>query len=313
MELKSINQRSKKGDRYKPQKENDSLNGQIFPYIAHYLTTGDLIYPAHEGDDHISSLLEEIGRLDLVRKLFPNQKNTRNHSGARRTSGKGLPSNDCSTTLRIKTKDDRWVSRTLSRILRLPKNENSKSPPVYRPPPQHYKGVTIVVVRSSLQGNVQVRVHGPSTALKSLIPHELTVIGQTTHHHLNSHIMPSNSSAHSIVMNLEEQGFVVTVRLNEETENISNLLIIFFNRASKDSCSDSKTIEPAGIITDKKERMKERKKEKRKKERIKKQLKKIVIKKYGRHLTSSRNNLYNGTAIKELLWGWEYPKYYNFM
>ncbi|RXG71348.1 hypothetical protein Avbf_00326 [Armadillidium vulgare] len=83
----------------------------------------------------------------------------------------GLPSNDCSTTLRIKTKDDRWVSRTLSRILRLPKNENSKSPPVYRPPPQHYKGKTSALITQWLlyrRSNKKLTPNGTSRRTSSL-------------------------------------------------------------------------------------------------------------------------------------------------
>ncbi|KAK4287614.1 hypothetical protein Pmani_039318, partial [Petrolisthes manimaculis] len=45
-------------------------DGRVFPYLAHYLATGDMFYPEHEGEVMVGRLLQELTRLDLVHDLL---------------------------------------------------------------------------------------------------------------------------------------------------------------------------------------------------------------------------------------------------
>ncbi|XP_063589798.1 uncharacterized protein LOC134766826 [Penaeus indicus] len=193
-------------------------DGRVFPYVAHYLSTGDMLYPAHEGEVMVSRLLEELTRLDLVNDLLhargpgmpsltscvPRSFQSSSNGSRRFTIGGGD-----GDTLKVHTRRRRRLSFAGLLTHIFPAHNGSTSS-VYRPPSN--KGTTLVVVTCSLHRATEVTVHGPADSLRSLFPGTPVLTSDATYPLLDSRASPRDVGASDLLAALREKGYVSTVR-----------------------------------------------------------------------------------------------------
>ncbi|XP_076065200.1 uncharacterized protein LOC143039219 [Oratosquilla oratoria] len=200
--------------RTRVQARSEERDGRVFPYVALYLATGDMLYPAHEGDAMVTRLIEELTRLDLVHDLL----NARSpsvlslkaclHPKAHKQPSRRhtLGEND---TLKVTTKRRRKMSFSGLLTSILP-SSSSGSSRVYRPPAN--KGTTLVLVRSALHRSSELSLHGPAAALRDLYPASAVTTCRTTYPDLDSRTTPPKDDPHSVLAKLEDKHYVVIVR-----------------------------------------------------------------------------------------------------
>ncbi|XP_076031246.1 uncharacterized protein LOC143019513 [Oratosquilla oratoria] len=205
--------------RTRVQQRSEERDGRVFPYVALYLVTGDMLYPTHEGDDMVSRLIEELTRLDLVHDLL----NARNPSV--------FSLNDClhprqhkkpkrrysdNETLKVTTKGRKKLSITSLLMAILPisssssSSSSSASSSVYRPPAN--KGTTLVLVWTTLHRSTDLVLYGPGSVLKDLFPADSVTTCRTTYPDLDSQATPAKNDPHSVLAKLEAQHYAVIVR-----------------------------------------------------------------------------------------------------
>ncbi|XP_066975801.1 uncharacterized protein [Macrobrachium rosenbergii] len=196
-------------------------DGRVFPYVAHYLGTGDMLYPMHEGDAMVNRLLDELTQLDLVHDLLHARtpampslssclptNNSHSINGGRRftVGGDG-------NTLKVHTKRRRRLSFSglLTHLLpahTLSSGHNASS--VYRPPSN--KGTTLVLVQTSQRRCTQLTVNGPANSLKRLFPGNPVQTTHATYPLLDSRTVPVSPSASALLATLQDQGYHPTVK-----------------------------------------------------------------------------------------------------
>ncbi|KAK8736432.1 hypothetical protein OTU49_004999 [Cherax quadricarinatus] len=187
-------------------------DGRVFPYLAHYLVTGDMLYPAHEGEVMVSRLLHELTKLDLVDDLLharplaltacvPKTLHRTSSGGGRLTVvGDGH-------TLKINTRRSPRLS--LSSLLTHLLPAHTPTSTVYRPPSN--KGTTLVVVTYTVQRSTEVRVQGPAWVLRSVFPEEVVHNTDATYPQLDSHVTP-NTTVPELLNTLALTGYLPTLR-----------------------------------------------------------------------------------------------------
>ncbi|XP_045582101.1 uncharacterized protein [Procambarus clarkii] len=189
-------------------------DGRVFPYLAHYLATGDMLYPAHEGQVMVTRLLHELTQLDLVDDLLharphalkgclPKTLQRASSGGGRRhtVAGDGH-------TLQVNTRPPPRLSLT-SLLTRLLLPHHTPTSTVYHPPSN--KGTTLVVVRDTAQRSREVRVQGPAWALRSVFPGAPVHTTHATYPLLDSSVTP-HTSVTQVLNTLTRSGYLPSVR-----------------------------------------------------------------------------------------------------
>ncbi|XP_045127603.1 uncharacterized protein LOC123514070 [Portunus trituberculatus] len=196
-------------------------DGRVFPYVAHYLATGEMLYPVHEGEAMVTRLLQELTRLDLVQDFLrtPAASSSASRS-AQKEGGEGRLGGDMLkvNTLKVNTRRHPLSFSAILTHLR-PAHAHAHTPAVYRPPSNKRQGSTLVVVGRSALRLREVVVHGPRGELGRIFPNDhLLPAHAPAHAALDAQVTPtppsdsSLSPAHAALSILSDKGYTPTVR-----------------------------------------------------------------------------------------------------